>query len=94
MELADLSTQFSNHLLDATKAFALTLSDASDVEGLPPSALSLAASRAAAAGAEGATADGGPWRLGLDMPSYLPAMKVCPLPPLLLPTWPPATRSP
>ena len=75
MELADLSTQFSNNVLDATKAFVLLLTDKTDVEGLPPSALSLAASRAAEAGNEGATAEAGPWKLGLDMPSYLPAMK-------------------
>lgn len=35
---------------DATKAFSLTLSEASQVEGLPPSALALAASRAVEAG--------------------------------------------
>jgi len=45
------------------------------VKGLPPSALALAASRAAQAGEAGATAEAGPWKLGLDMPSYLPAMK-------------------
>ena len=33
-ELAELSTQFSNHVLDATKAFSLTLDDPQDVEGL------------------------------------------------------------
>jgi len=34
-----------------------------------------AAARAAADGAEGATAESGPWKIGLDIPSYLPAMK-------------------
>ena len=75
MELADLSTRFSNHVLDATKAFSLTLTDPAEVDGLPPSARALAAARAAEGGAEGATAEAGPWKLGLDMPSYLPAMK-------------------
>lgn len=75
MELADLSTQFSNNVLDATKAFSLVLTDPADVEGLPASALSLAASRAVEGGHEGATAEAGPWQLGLDMPTYLPAMK-------------------
>merc|ERR1719440_111609 len=56
-------------------AYSLMLTDAGSVEGLPPSALALAASRAAADGNEGATAESGPWKLGLDMPSYLPAMK-------------------
>ena len=45
------------------------------MEGLPPSALALAASRAVEDGKEGATPESGPWKLGLDMPSYLPAMK-------------------
>lgn len=75
MELAELSTKFSNHLLDATKAYSLTLTDKADVDGLPPSALALAATRAAEDGADGATAETGPWKLGLDMPSYLPSMK-------------------
>ena len=77
MKLAELSTQFSNNLLDATKAYSLVLTEPSKVEGLPPSALALFASRAAEDGAEGATAEAGPWKLGLDMPSYLPAMKFC-----------------
>jgi len=75
LRLGELSTDFSNNLMDATKAFSLTLSEASQVEGLPPSALALAASRAVEAGEESATAEAGPWKLGLDMPSYLPAMK-------------------
>ena len=45
------------------------------IDGLPPSARALAASRAAEGGAEGATAEAGPWKLGLDMPSYLPSLK-------------------
>eukprot|EP00962_Isochrysis_galbana_P043559 scaffold16623_cov93-Isochrysis_galbana.AAC.6 len=75
LALAEASTAFSNNLLDATKAFKLTLTDKADLAGLPPSALDLAAQRAATDGHEGATADAGPWQLGLDMPSYLPAMK-------------------
>ena len=47
MKLAELSTQFSNNLLDATKAYSLVLTEPSKVEGLPPSALALFASRAA-----------------------------------------------
>jgi len=75
MELAELSTQFSNHVLDATKEYSLVLTDPADVKGLPQSALELAAQRAAADGNEGATAESGPWKMGLDMPSYLPALK-------------------
>ncbi|CAM9365620.1 unnamed protein product [Hapterophycus canaliculatus] len=100
LELADLSTKFSNNVLDATKAFSLTLTDKAEVEGLPASALGLAAQSAkvcqqrrgtqeslcfarltavlpstTAAGDENATPEDGPWRLTLDMPSYLPCMQ-------------------
>jgi oligopeptidase A len=72
LELADLSTQFSNHVLDATKAFTLTLTQKEEVEGLPPSLLSLAAQTARAAGEENATPEMGPWQITLDFPSYGP----------------------
>src|SRR5919199_1913765 len=75
LELAELSTKFSNHVLDATKAFNLTLTSKDEVEGLPPSLLSLAAQTARAAGEEGATAETGPWRITLDYPSYVPFME-------------------
>ncbi|KGF72783.1 peptidase M3 [Neosynechococcus sphagnicola sy1] len=75
LALAELATQFSNHVLDATKAFSLTLTDPTEVEGLPPSLLSLAAQAARAAGVEGATAESGPWRITLDFPSFGPFMQ-------------------
>ena len=43
LELAELSTQFGNHVLDATKAFHLELTEREEVAGLPDSALELAA---------------------------------------------------
>jgi len=75
MELAELSTRFSNHVLDATKAFSLTLTTAEEADGLPPSLLSQAAQAARAAGAETATAETGPWRITLDGPSFIPFMQ-------------------
>ena len=54
-EAAELSTKFSNNVLDSTKAFKLLLTNKEDVTGLPASALGLAAQQAAAAGHEGAT---------------------------------------
>lgn len=90
VKLSELSTTYSNNVLDATKAYGLTLTDPNDVEGLPLSSKGLAAQAhnahvAAEAAKEGAsseakeaaaaTAESGPWRLCLDMPSYLPAMK-------------------
>ena len=74
-ELAELSTKFSNHVLDATKAFKLKLTQKEEVDGLPPSALSLAAQSARAEGEENATAETGSWVITLDYPSYVPFMK-------------------
>ncbi|MDB9511715.1 M3 family metallopeptidase [Kamptonema animale CS-326] len=75
MELAEIGTKFSNHVLDATKAFSLTLTNKDEVDGLPPSLLSLAAQSARAEGAEDATTENGPWRITLDFPSYGPFMQ-------------------
>ena len=75
MELAKLSTDFSNHVLDATKAFSLTLTDPTEIDGLPPSLLSLAAQSARAAGEDSATPENGPWRITLDFPSFGPFLK-------------------
>ncbi|MBE9043685.1 M3 family metallopeptidase [Pleurocapsales cyanobacterium LEGE 10410] len=75
LELAELSTKFSNNVLDATKAFKLKLTDKQDVEGLPPSALGLLAQTAKAEGEESATPEEGPWVVTLDYPSYIPFMK-------------------
>ena len=75
LELADLQTRFGNHVLDATKAFERVLDDAAEVEGLPPSALELAAQSAREAGRTGATAEQGPWRITLDYPSLVPFLE-------------------
>ena len=75
-ELSKLSTQFSNNVLDATKAFKKLVTDAKVVEGLPPSALALASQQAAAMpGHEGATPEKGPWLLTLDIPVYMPVLQ-------------------
>jgi len=75
LELAELATKFSNQVLDATKAFSLTLTSQQEIDGLPPSLISLAAQAASAAGEEGATAENGPWQITLDYPSYIPFMQ-------------------
>lgn len=78
-ELADLSTRFSNNLLDATRAFALVLRSPDEVEGLPASLLATAHEAARKAG--DAPADQppdparGPWRIGLDASSYVVFME-------------------
>jgi len=91
LELAGLQSKFNNNVLDSTKDFFLRLTDPKDVEGVPASALEQFAEKAratAAAAADedekdkkdystdaGATAEAGPWVVGLDMPAYLPIMQ-------------------
>ncbi|MBW3041619.1 M3 family metallopeptidase [Prochlorococcus marinus] len=75
--LAKLSTTFSNNVLDTTKNWSLLLKNNSEVEGLPDRALETLALAAKEAGdkAEGGndpTASTGPWRVGLDLPRYIP----------------------
>ena len=80
-ELAQLSTDYSNNLLDATRAFHLDLTDAADAEGLPTSLRRMTA--AAWSRAEenkdkpAATAEAGPWRMTLDHPCFGPFMEHC-----------------
>ena len=74
-ELAELSTRFGNQVLDATNNWTLSLTNPDDVDGLPSSLLDQLAQASRAAGAEGSTAESGPWLLGLDMPRYAPFMK-------------------
>ena len=85
-ELSQLSTQFSNNVLDATKAFSLELTDAADVEGMPESSLAMAAQSYNSArgqsdgngeGTVEATPEDGPWRFSLDAPSFGPFMEHC-----------------
>jgi oligopeptidase A len=75
LELADLSTRFGNQLLDATKAFAIDLTAAAEIDGLPPTARAAAAQAWARAHGKEADAERGPWRITLDGPSYIPFME-------------------
>lgn len=74
-ELARLSTAFGNNVLDSTKAFEVILTDKSRTAGLEPSFLKMAAQSARQAGHEDATAEDGPWRITLDVPSAFPVLK-------------------
>uniref|UniRef100_I2CQQ3 oligopeptidase A n=1 Tax=Nannochloropsis gaditana (strain CCMP526) TaxID=1093141 RepID=I2CQQ3_NANGC len=75
LELSKLSTSFSNNVLDSTKAFSLLITDKAEVRGLPSMFLDLFAQNAVQKGHSEATGEKGPWAIGLDMPSYLPAMQ-------------------
>ncbi|MBT8149045.1 MAG: oligopeptidase A [Gammaproteobacteria bacterium] len=68
--LAELTTQFSNHVLDATRAFSRAVDDQAELAGLPDSAL-----QAAREMAREKTVDG--YLFTLDIPSYLPLMQYC-----------------
>ena len=89
-ELSQLHTKFSNNVLDASKDFAMDLTAQEDVEGLPLSSLTLAAQNYQQAHIEQTdqtnhkstdpkpkvpNAKEGPWRIGLDAPSYIPFMQ-------------------
>jgi oligopeptidase A len=82
-ELARLASDFGNHVLDATNGWTLRLSDPVEVAGLPASLRELLAqaARDAARDTGGATADArataeaGPWLMGLDMPRVIPFLK-------------------
>ncbi|MGA7179008.1 MAG: M3 family metallopeptidase [Thiobacillaceae bacterium] len=67
-ELARLSSQFEEHLLDATNEFAHYCEDEKDLVGLPDDVLAMARAAAEADGKQG-------WKFTLHMPSYLPVMQ-------------------
>jgi oligopeptidase A len=75
LALAELSNKFSNNVLDATKAYSLTLTKPAEIAGLPASLLAQAAQAARATGNEAATPTDGPWTITLDAPSYGPFMQ-------------------
>jgi oligopeptidase A len=66
--LARLAAKFSENLLDATNAYALTIDDAARVRGIPADVLEAAREAAAKDGARG-------WKFTLHAPSYLPLMQ-------------------
>ncbi|HLM68184.1 MAG TPA: M3 family metallopeptidase, partial [Longimicrobium sp.] len=68
VELSRLCTEFANHVLDATNAWDLVLTDEAELEGLPDSARAQARAAAQAKGVEG-------WRFTLQVPSYQPFMQ-------------------
>lgn len=64
---AELTSKFSNNLLDATDNWHHLVTDESQLAGLPQSAIDAAAASAHEHDQQG-------WRFGLDIPSYLPVM--------------------
>lgn len=68
VELSRLQTEFSNHVLDATNAWDLVLTDEAELSGLPESARAQARAAARAKGVEG-------WRFTLHQPSFTPFLQ-------------------
>ena len=63
VELTQLTTKFSENVLDSTNAFELLIADEADLAGLPPTALASARESAARKGRPG-------WRFTLQAPDY------------------------
>ncbi|WP_324683506.1 oligopeptidase A [Bibersteinia trehalosi] len=68
--LSELSSQFSNNVLDATMGWEIIVENVDELKGLPESAL-----EAAKASAESKEKSG--YRFTLEFPSYLPVMTYC-----------------
>jgi oligopeptidase A len=67
VELANLTTRFSQNVLDATNAFELVITDRPRLAGLPAFAIEAARENAASKGIEG-------WRFTLQAPSLTPLL--------------------
>lgn len=70
-ELSELTSKFSDNVLDATMAWFRLITDESELQGLPESALAGARQLAQEKGHD----EG--WMLNLDFPSYFPVMTYC-----------------
>lgn len=68
--LAEITSKYSDNVLDATMAWTRLISDESELAGLPDSAKANARQLAEAKGKKG-------WLLNLEIPSYLPVMTYC-----------------
>ncbi len=66
-KLSELSSTFSNNVMDATMGWTKLITDESELSGMPESALEAAAQAAKQKDQEG-------WLFTLDIPSYLPVM--------------------
>jgi oligopeptidase A len=67
IELAGLTTKFSQNTLDATNAFELVIEEESKLSGLPQNGRDVARDSAESKGMKG-------WRFTLQAPSYVPAL--------------------
>lgn len=68
--LSELSSLYSNNVLDATMGWSKLITDQNLLAGMPESALALAREQAQAKQQQG-------WLLTLDIPCYMPVMNYC-----------------
>ena len=68
--LSELSSAFSNNVLDATQAYSINIANKNELAGLPDSALAAAQALAISKEQQG-------YLFTLDIPSYLPVMMYC-----------------
>ena len=79
-DLSQLATIFSNHVLDATKAYSMKVTDIDETEGWPASLKNLTSQSFNATRAEMepvSTPEKGPWRVTMDVPVIQPFMQHC-----------------
>lgn len=69
-QMSELTSKFSENVLDATHAWSKLITDVSELAGVPESALGLMKQQAEQADQQG-------YRLTLDIPVYLPVMTYC-----------------
>ncbi|OCG11452.1 oligopeptidase A [Gilliamella sp. wkB292] len=69
-KLSELSSQYSNNVLDATMGWTKLITDEKQLSGMPESALAAAKEQAKSKGQDG-------WLITLDIPSYQPVMTYC-----------------
>ncbi len=77
--LSQLQTSFSNHVLDATKAYQLLLTDPSDVADIPETFRAIWADQYQSQhpDKQPVNATNGPWLVTLNFASYMPFLKYC-----------------
>lgn len=74
--LNKLSTQFSNNVMDSVSNYEMIIHSKDDIDGIPLYALELYSQKAKKHYPD-STPENGPWKVSLDIPSYLPFMSHC-----------------
>ena len=74
--LSQLGTDFSNHVLDATKAYEMIVTDKAETEGWPSTLIQLSSQGYnQSKKTEESTPEEGPWRISLEAPVVVPFLR-------------------